>query len=39
MKIHLNEIEYKICPVIINRLPENFAIFIYGWTVMDSSEF
>lgn len=33
------EIESKICPVIINRLPENFAIFIYGWSVMDPPGF
>ena len=39
MKIHLNEIECKICPVIINRLPKNFAVLIYGWTVMDSTGF
>lgn len=33
------QIESKICPVIINRLPENFAVLINGWAVMDSSGF
>lgn len=33
------EIESKICPFIINRLPENYAVLNYGWSVMDSSGF
>lgn len=33
------QIESKIYPVIINRLPENFAVLINGWSVMNPSGF